>query len=333
MRRIALAITLAGLAATTACKKGDGTTAGGGTVSGASATALDVFPENTAGVFGVNVDKVFSSKMWQQFGTKALEGEDAKKTLDTLKKECDADPRTDVQQVVIGLPDSGENDQTVVLIKGKFDSAKLEKCAAAMANQEGKKVTFKTEGKITEITTEGEEKKAYIGWAGSDSIVIVPKAMEGDKAALEAVLAQKTSAKNNKELAPLIGQVNTGETMWGALAFTGKLGEQMGTGGGPKPKSAWGTIAHAKDLKINAGVRFANDKDAKDFSDELNKQFEGAKAGLPPNYAEFANSVKIEQKGTDVLVNIALTEAQLDKLVAELAPYLPMLPMMLGGGM
>jgi hypothetical protein len=338
MRRIALAISLAGLvAAVPACKKGGeggaGGGAGGAPAGTAAASALDAFPASTAGLVGVNIGKITSSKLWNQFGAKLLEDEETKANFAMLKEKCGADPLTDVQSVVIGIPDTGDNENVVVLVKGKFDEPKMVKCATALAEKEGKKVSFKTEGKITEITTEGEEKKAYLGWAASDAVIIVPKAMEGDKAALEAVLNLKTTAKSNKDLEPLVGKVNTGETIWVAMSMTGKIGESMASSEGPKPAAAWGTIAHQKDLNIDAGLRFANEKDAKDFADKMNKELEGAKAGggMPPSVGEIASGVKVEAKGSDVSIKIAISEAQLDKVIAELGPLIPMLMGGLGG--
>jgi hypothetical protein len=341
MRRIALAMTLAGLTAVVpACnKKGDGgaggAAGGGGKPAAAAASALDIFPENTAAIVGVNINKITTSKLWNQFGAKMLEDEETKANFALLKEKCGAEPMTDFQSIVFGVPDTGDNESMVVLVRGKFDEAKMVKCGTALAEKEGKKVTFKTEGKITEISTEGEEKKQYIGWAGADTIVIVPKAMEGDKAALEAVLAMKTSAKNNKELAPLLANVNTGETMWAAVSVQGKLAESMASSDGPKPKAGWATIAHAKDLKVDIGVRFANEKDAKDAAEKINKEIEGNKGSMPPVATDLLKGVKFEAKGTDLLVSINWSEADLDKIIEQVGPLLPMLMggMMGGGGM
>ena len=333
MRRIAICLALAGLVlGGVGCKKGAG---GGGTTTGAAASALDLMPETTSFLVGINVTKLTTSNLWTQFSPQFMEQGEVKEGLTKLKEACAFDPTKDITQVVIGADGQASEKSMVVLVKGNFDAGKLEKCATAMAAKEApeKKFTIKTEGKITTVTEEGG-KNAYFGWAGSDTLVVVPAAAEGDKAALEAVLAAKTSAKNNKELGAIMGKVDTTNTIWGALVVPaeGKIKDNVtqSFNQGPPPKAGWMNFAYQKELALEIGGRFATEKDAKDYADKANKELETSKAD--PTAGPYLKTAKVEAKGTDLVISLKLDEKQVDELVAKVKDFLPFILMGMAGG-
>jgi hypothetical protein len=337
MRRIAICLALAGLVAgAPACSKdkaGGGGAGAKGKPAGAAASALDIMPEDTAVIAGANITKLTASKLWEQYSPMLLNDGDAKEGLTKVKDNCGIDLTKDIHSVVFGVNGDLDEKKVVVLVKGAFDEAKVTKCLVTMAEkEEQKKIVAKTEGKITEYAEEGGD-KVYIGWAGADTIVIVPAAMEGDKAALEAVMSGKSSAKNNKELAAIMGNVNTAETVWAAMVVpaSGKLKDSMGGAPGPQPKALWVNLAYQKELALEIGARFANEKDAKEQVDKANKELEGAKAD--PTMGEYLKTVKAEAKGADAVFTVNLNEKQVDELVAKMKDLLPLLMMGMGGGM
>jgi hypothetical protein len=333
MRRIAL-YTLLGLmiAATPACKK-DGSGASGaggkGKTVGAAKSALEIFPEDTAFVLGVNISKLTGSKLWQTFSPMFMA--DAKEDLGKLKDACGLDPLVDIKSFAAGTNADMDSEKAVLVVQGSFDEAKITKCVTAMAEKEGKKASIKTEGKISAITAEGESKTMYIGWAASDTIVVTRAALEGDKTSLAALFEGKSSAKNNKDLAAVMGKVDTGSTLWMAATVTGKLKSQMDTGDDPQPVAGWANIEYTKELKVSAGGRFANEKDAKAMGDKANKELESVKSD--PKMGPYLKTLKVEAKGADLSINMSLDEEQVDKLVQEVLPMLMMMGMGGMGGM
>jgi hypothetical protein len=330
-----MVLALAGLVTgATACKTGTDA-AGVGGKTAAAASALDIFPEDTAVIGGISITKLTSSKLWETYSPMLLNEGEAKDGLAKLKEGCGLDPTKDFEQVVIGVNGELDEKKIVFLIKGKFDEPKISKCLTTMAEKATppKKITAKTEGKISTYTEEGG-KTAYVGWPASDTILIVPAAMDGDKAALETVLAGKTSAKNNKDLSAIIGNVDTSNTIWAALAVpaTGKLKDSMAGAGssGPPPKAVWVNLSYQKDLALQIGARFATDKDAKEQVDKFNKELDTAKADA--NSGPYLKTAKIEAKGADAIFSINLDEKQVDELVAKLKDFLPLLMMGMGGG-
>lgn len=336
MNSVLWAVALASLVVTGACSKDKGGASGAskGKPAGAAASALDILPEDTAILGGVNVQKIMGSKLWAEYSPQFMNDGDAKEAMQKAKDYCGMDLTKDIDSVVMGASADLAEDKMVILVKGKFDEAKLTKCFTTVAEkEEQKKLTAKTEGKITEYSVEGEEKKVYIGWAGSDTVVIVPAAMEGNKAALEAVMNAKTHAKDNKELSALMANSNTGDTLWVAMLMQGKLKDQIGGGMaamGPQPTAMWINLAYQKELGLEVGSRFANEKDAKDVVEKAGKEIEPAKAD--PQVGEYLKSLKMSQKGNDAVFALNLSEKQVDELVAKVKDMLPFLLMGLAGG-
>jgi hypothetical protein len=335
MRRIAMVLAVAGLVmGASACKKGAGV-AGVGGKTAAAASALDIFPEDTAVIGGISITKLTTSKLWDTYSPMLLNDGEAKDGLAKLKEACGLDPTKDIEQVVVGVNGELDEKKIIFLIKGKFDEPKITKCLTSMGEKATppKKITAKTEGKISTYAEEGG-KTAYVGWPGSDTMLIVPAAMDGDKAALEAVLAGKSSAKNNKDLGAVMGNVDTSNTIWAALAVpaAGKLKDSMSgaSSSGPPPKAVWINLAYQKDLNLTMGARFASDADAKTQADKFGKELETSKADATSG--PYLKTAKIEAKGSDVVFSISLDEKQVDELVAKLKDILPLLLMGMGGG-
>jgi hypothetical protein len=330
MRRIAMTVAAVMMVSTlVACNK-SASTAEKGKPAGAAASALDVMPATTAGLAGVNVKKVVASKAWQQYGTKALSDPEIKGKLDKMKADCGFDPLTDIDSIAVGADGTGDAASIVVIIKGNFDADKIGKCAVAAAAQNAKKMTVKTEGKITAMSVEGETEVAYVGWVAKDTMVIVPQAIEkNDKALLEKVLNATDSAKNNKQLADLMGNVNTGHTGWGAIDTTKatQVADAIsGSIGGAKPLGLWVNLAYENDLDAEIGMRFATPEEAKKTVETLGPQLK-AGAGQTP-MGDLSSAIKIEAKGSDAVLTVKLTGDQIQKIIDMVGP---MMGGMLGG--
>lgn len=331
MRRISMTVAaaLAALLVTggmVGCKK-DGGSAGGaekGKPAGAAASALDVMPATTAGLGGLNVKKLVASKLWKEYGTKLLNEGEVKSNLEKLKAGCGFDPAADIDSVVMGADGNMEESSLVVIIKGNFNADKMIKCATVAAEGEGKKVTGKTEGKITTLTAEGEDKSLYIGWIADDTMLVVPEAIDkGDKALLEKILAGGTSAKSNAALSALMGNVNTGETVWAAADLSqapkaGEAFEQLGA----KPAGMWINLGYQTDLSMEVGLRFASADEAKKVTEMMDKQLKEGLQQASAMLGDMSNAGKVEAKGNDCVITIKLTGEQIDKVIGMVGPML-----------
>src|SRR5262249_12739388 len=158
-------------------------------------------------------------------------------------------------------------------VRGEWTRDKINKCAPAVAEKKGKKMTIVDEGDLSSYTVEGG-KTLVLGWAG-DLVVMTQQSLEGDKTFLSDVMKKTSSVKTNKPLSDLLGKTDPGGTMYGAFIppAGSEAADSIGkaTGGTEKLAGAFGTIKLASDLDINFGLRFASDAEAKSVADRMAK--------------------------------------------------------------
>lgn len=328
MRRTTILVAVAALAVV-ACSKSKGGL-GGGKPTGAAAAALDFLPEDTGFIAGASVKKLTSSKLWEKYGSMLLGQEETKKTLDDLKSGCGLDPLKDIESVLMAGPASMDDTKMVIVVSGKFDEKKITSCVEKMAEREGKKVSAKTEGKITTYTNPDDASKTIeVAWIKDNTIMLAP---EGGPGYLKSVLEAKSHAKDNKKLYAMVEKVNTSETLWVAMEIPpdGQAAEAFSDiASGHTPTGFWTTVAYQSDLKVDVGLRFADEKAAKEVADKIDKELQQVKKEA--EVAEYAKSFNVKRSGSDVQFTGGLSEKQINKLLEQFGGMLPMLLMGLGG--
>jgi hypothetical protein len=287
------------------------------------ATVLDAMPAGTAAVFRLDVQHLVRSKLWTQFAAGALKEGEAAELLAMLEQECNFDPVADLSEISMGLPASGESDDSTFVVRGRFDAAKLASCATAISAKKGATISVTTTGKISEINHDGET--GYLGWIAADTLVIVPRAADGDKAAL-AWLDGSARATNDAALVELLGHVKPDQLLSGTSLVTGAFGDSLKIEGQPQPEAMWLNLAHHTGLELEFGARYATAEEAKASSDRINALV--AEAGQNPAFGKYIASLRIEARERELAGVWELDEAQLDTLIAEIGP---MIPLILGG--
>jgi hypothetical protein len=208
-------------------------------------------------------------------------------------------------------------------VKGKWDEAKVSKCATDMGTKKGKKITVAKDGPITTYTAEGEN-PVHVAWKG-DTALVTPASMQGDKTYLADLLKVKSTVKDNKPFMDILGKVDTGATFYAAIlpdpgseAAT-SLGQA--TGGTEKMTAGWLTLNLAKDLNVSGGMKLATDAEAAAVAKRMTDGLAQAKSDA--NVGPYLQTVAITQAGTDVNIKASLTEQQVDQLLAMAKQMLP----------
>jgi hypothetical protein len=326
----ALALTFA-VAAGAACQKGGGGGGGAGNVSGAAASALDSLPKETGMVVGFSVQKFKGSKLYDMIVSNIPP--DGKTQLQEFKDVCNIDFMNDVDSIIVAGGGNVDRDRALILVKGKWDEAKVSKCATDMGPKKGKKITVAKDGAITTYTAEGES-PVHVAWSG-DTMILTPASMQGDKTYLADLLKVKSTVKDNKPFMDILGKVDTGATFYAAVLPPpdSDISKTVGqaTGGTEKLTAGWVSVNLGKDLKVDGGMRFATDAEAATVAKKFNDEITGAKGN--PQVGPYLSNVTVAQAGTDVSVKMGLTEQQVDQLLEMAKQMLPFIAgSMLGGG-
>jgi hypothetical protein len=328
-----MAVLSVGAVAGTACQKGGGGGAGGGAaaVQGAAASALDNLPKETGMVVGFSWKKFKDSKIFGMIQENIPP--EGKTQLQQFKDTCNIDFLNDIESVIIGGGGNVDKDRVVVLVKGKWDEAKVSKCATDMGPKQGKKVTTTKDGAITSYAVEGEN-TVHVAWAG-DTMILTPASMQGDKTYLADLLKVKSTVKDNKPFMDVLGKADSSATFYAALlpdpGSEAATSLSQATGGTEKLTAAWLSINLGKDLNVNGGGRFATDAEAAAVVKRLNDGI--AQAKNDPNAGPYLSSIAVSQAGPELSLKLSLTEQQVDQLLAMVKQMLPFIAGgMLGGG-
>jgi hypothetical protein len=271
---------------------------------------LDAVPQNTALIVSLDTKTFFTSKLWQTFRPMIVKQE-AAEAVAFAKDTCGIDLETDVQSILITMPDSGEEDDGLFFVRGNFDAAKLTDCATKLAAKEGKTITSKVDGKLTAVT-DGDD-TIYYGWVDPHTLVVSAHAAQGDPSGLLTALAATSSIKANAPMMELIGKVDRTKMAWGVFVkpTSGPLAEEN-----DMPLAVWGDGHHITDLTgmINAKMPSA------DAASGAVAAFEGAKGQVPFSL----DGLSVTAEGDLLKVTLNFTEAQVDDLLKQLGGMLGM---------
>jgi hypothetical protein len=280
------------------------------TPADAWATARGMLPANTQVLFGINIQTIRSSQLFQTAYSMAMaQAGDAKDDLAEMKAKCGFELQDAVQGVVVAL-DEAEKGVVFVSLKG-VDQAKALTCMNKMGEKEKKTFTAsKPDGKgIIEYSASGEKDKLYVAWLPKNVIAISTE--NKSKADLEKALSGKGLAGASPATGA-VSKVDTGAAIWGVVAKPQQLEPGMNM------KVGYGQ-ANIGGGQITADLRMvlANAKEASAAADKANAELKKMKDSgqLPPAAMTVLNTVKIATAGDEVQVKANMAEKEAINLI------------------
>jgi hypothetical protein len=268
-------------------------------------TARSKLPAGMTVVVGINVAPIKSSQLYQQFLPLAMaKAGKAKDNLDQIKTTCGIDLTGSVDSVVIGMLDD-DHGVAIVQLKGTTQKA-LEACGAKVAKAEGKTLTITKDGAVTKYGGMGED-DAYVRWFSKDSL-----AVSSDKDTLTKLTAGGI-AKDT--VGSQISRIGTDAALWVVVKKDQDLGDFNA-----KMSAAYGTL-DVKGGNLAAKVHLVVDsaENATKVVTDGQQQLDAIKKSgqLPKQYAPILDSVKLEAKGSEVVMSGSAPEADLLALAGQ----------------
>lgn len=253
------------------------------------------------------------------------------KEINEMKEEIKGEVGIDVfeglEAISMAVMDFDTKDfeqSAIVVLKGSFDKDSI---LQAIRSQEDITDILETEYEKTAIYTPQDNKGSDMSLAfmGQDTVLL--SGIEMIKKAVDVKHKKVPSINSNKTIAEALKGIKKGSQIYGV----GIVDQQMKDSIAKDPMSASFaaidifTLALLFDTgkyEVNFTGRASTQEDAKQIVNTLNGFWEGmAKPMLmgEPQYAEFADILKIDLKGTDAVINITITEEQIEK-IKNLAP-------------
>jgi hypothetical protein len=289
--------------------------------SAAAASEMEYLPADATAVAFADVHHIMSSPFHDRLRQVIPSGDEKQE----LQKTIGVDLEKDIDTVVAGFSGHGTADQgAIVLVRGKFDQAKIEDLAkqhgGVISEYHGKKI----------ITVANDSKTGAMGQgasatSGSGVVAFVQPGLLafGEPASVQHAIDAGASGNNvtkNADLMKYVKGVQSGNDAW----VVGRFDEVAKSASLPQdvrnqlPAVEWFSLGAKVDQTIN-GVVHAEARDdaaAKNLRDVINGGLAAGRmmGGKDSKFDTMINSVQVSGQGTDVSVAFTVPQEMLDML-------------------
>jgi hypothetical protein len=298
-----------------------------------SAAEVDRFlPKDTEVLLSFNFRQLLDSPLLKdKHGAirDALQNND--QVADVLK-DLGLDPLKDIDSLTVAAPGAGDQDQGLMILRGRFNVAKLKARAETEAknNEEVLKIHKVPDGAggqflLYEVNVPNSPQPVFVAVANEKTIVASP----GKDYVIDA-LKTKPGAKpalKSKEFQALLQKIDGKQTLTAvALSKALKKGQAAELPGVKDAldmfEAVAGGITIADDVKLEVGLSTKNADDAdtlkKNITDGLNLALAGLALAGKPELApalDFLKSIKVATKESTVLIRGQIAFEDVQKLI------------------
>lgn len=267
------------------------------------AAAKDGLAQDTEILASANLKVARSTQLFSAFSGLATSDRDVKQALDIVKKSCNIDLMTAIDDVTVGV--DGKDKGGIYLALTGVTEDQFTKCVVSIAKQKsGDTVTTKKVGNEIELSHGSD--KIYVAWLANNVLFVASQPDD------EKLLKKETGgglAKSTKMQARL-ANVDTDATVF--LAWTREQPIQNMTSKGGSGSLNYAGASFALKLAVDLG-------DAK----EAEKLAKGASAALsmfipkdaPKEVQKILQSLVVKANGSEVAIALQAAEADVKKVL------------------
>ena len=274
-------------------------------------------PDDTEAVIQLNFKQVLASPMLKDAigGLKALLA-----TQGAALKEIGFDPFTDLSHVVIAIPGGGNPEKAVILVTGKFDTAKIEAAAEKSGKADlkihkvGTKKVFETKADVPQVGEQG----VFVSFVDGTTLAVT-NSKDGITETLNRASGTKKSGLK-ADMKTLIGKMDSKMSL--SLAVLGTVAGQAEVS--DRINNITGGIALVDDIKLDLVIVAKNADTAKELEGLISMGLDQAKQILPivaANQKQLApvvdliGVIKVASAGNNVTIKGLLTKDDVQKAI------------------
>jgi hypothetical protein len=284
--------------------------------------AEQFFPSDTQVVVTVNIKQMLASGVVKpDLGKIQM----AMKGVDGLQKALEGlgfDPMKDLDSVNLAGAGAEDPEKALMIVRGKFDTAKFKAVADAEATKDkGLKAVKAGDYTLYEVDTPGQPQPFFAGMVDGSTVVASPR----KEVVIDAfdVKAGKKTNTVKKELTALMAK-NDAKQSVSIAALGGALGGMVPFG--DKVKTIHGGVHLADDIQTNIVIQTEDADSAKGLSALIGEGLEQGKnaAGLIGQIkylapaVELINNLKVAESGTTITLKGGVSKETLEKLKKDL---------------
>jgi hypothetical protein len=279
-------------------------------------TGSKYFPSNTQAVITINFRQMLESPLVKP---------DLPKLQEQIKANAEAqrwlgglgfDPLKDFDSVTVAMAGVEDQDQAVIVARGKFDTAKFKAKAEEFAKEQKDAIKVHQAGGNTIYETNFPQQQKPMFVAMIDNTTVVAAIKQSDVAAALDVKAGKKQNEVKKELQGLLAKSNPKQSFSVVM-----LGNALsGVPFGDQVENISGGITIGDDIRTDFVIATKDAAAAKALAEQIQQGLETAKQLLPSlapqakEAVEVLDVLKVDAKDTTVTIKGDVTKEMLEKL-------------------
>jgi RNA polymerase sigma factor (sigma-70 family) len=272
---------------------------------------LGWLPADSDVVFGIDMARIQSSALWQQFVAPAVEHASG---LDTFAAACGFDPLASLSTVSIGIKAVGAQMAGTVVVHG-FDKTKVMACITSYTADAARKgVDVTVDRGVVLIKADDAVGLTFL----DDSTALIafgPQA--ATKAGVEGIAAGNSGLQASPAFAELFANINSDDPLWlvigpGSDVFTG-INSLLAEFTSTRVQALYGSFDITGSLVVQAGLRLASPAQVAELVSAIQSRIDILAGSGTTN--QFFDQIDVNADGNDVIISWAANAIQLMNLV------------------
>jgi hypothetical protein len=291
-------------------------------VSVRAADGVDLLPADTQAVLTVNVKQLLSYPAIKNEIPKIRQGIRDQPAAEFLISAFGVDPLTDIEQVIVGATDVNDDDDVLILLRGRFDPTKIHAAAKKTAKERKDYFKIVPAGSTAYFEAWLPEQEHPLYLAVFDTRTAVASLKKKKVTDALEVHAGKKKPAINKDLASLLKKPNPSHVC--SVAMLGKAFANSGPYG-DKVEHATGGISVTTQFNLDFAITTKDAASAIAIADEMRKGIDaGVKlmAAFAENpdeksaVSQILERLKVNSQGNSVTIHAGINMETFQKLIA-----------------
>lgn len=296
--------------------------------SGVARDDLSLVPGDTAAVFLLNLKQARGSKLWQKLIETRDKEPASRKDYEDFVQKCGLDPLKDLESIFLAVPANAQQSRDyALLIRGKYKPEGILNCARSSAKERGEVLNESDYNGVHIVSSSSQTQGPQLAVLGSRAIVVAsPNWMKRVLDFHGGKEPAANSARENKTLRAMLSRTNTSGAFWFAGEVPPAMAErlrnwpQLGSAG--SLHSISGAVEVQKGLSVHADLDLGSDADATSVSTSVASMLSNLRQDSRlqmMGMASYVDTIKVAANKSTLLLDLKMTDQQLDDLTTRLS--------------
>lgn len=274
---------------------------------------LGWLPADSEVVFGLDMARIQSSALWQQFVAPSLEHASG---LDSFAAMCGFDPLSTLSTVSIGIKGVGTQVTGTVVVHG-FDKAKVMACITShTVDAASKGVTMTVDGGVV-LVHDASGNALDVGLTFlDDSTALVQLGPQATKAGVQQIAAGNSGLQSSPAFAQLFADINSDDPLWLVVGPSSDvfadINNAIASETSIRVQALYGSIDVTGSLVVQAGLQLASPGQVTQLVSAIQSRISNLSGS--GTLSQFFDQLDVNADGNDVIISVAANALQLINL-------------------